>query len=260
VQLVDAGEHAAGGRPVSEELEYVDKPERHKGKPFDLGFRQMPAHAQTRYATALEKASIKDHEPVFGEVAMNEWAKSVQEWLKFGTYNFPAFNDPKLMIRLDDVTNLKLVAAMTDNARYWTERWSNDTNYRYWKEHAEAEGERQGVECRKLFYEGTLALRNGDYPLSADRYKRGLDLWKDLLDRHAVYRDDVLNQKDTGAILRRYVHVLRNLGEPIPKDMPFQEIYKMVQNQPPPPDPFDALDMIRARKSGPQAAPAPPQQ
>lgn len=252
VQLVDRGAArlAAGGGQVDTDLEYVDKPVQHKGRPGDMAFREMPAHAQTRFATALEKASIKDHEPTFGEVAMNEWAKALQEWLKFGTYSFPAFNEPSTLIHLDDSMDLKRLNSLTPNAQYWTTRWANDTNYRYWKDHAMAEGERVGVNCRKLFYEGTIAARKANFPEAVTKFRQGLSLWKDLLDKHPIYRDDLLNQKDTGTILRRYVRALKNVGQPIPKDMPFADIYKAVQGQPPTPDPFDALDMIPARSSG----------
>jgi hypothetical protein len=81
------------------------------------------------------------------------------------------------------------------------------------------------------------------------KFRQGLSLWKDLLDRHPIYRDDLLNQKDTGTVLRRYVRALKNVGQPIPKDMPFMDIYKAIQGQPVTPDPFDALDMIPVRSS-----------
>ena len=45
----------------------------------------MPAHAQTRYAVGLEKMSILGIPATFGEVAKNEWAKALNEWVKFGS-------------------------------------------------------------------------------------------------------------------------------------------------------------------------------
>src|SRR5262249_32719156 len=49
-------------------LEYVDPTPQRKGRPGDLAFRSMPAHAQTRYAASLEKASVLDVPATFGEV------------------------------------------------------------------------------------------------------------------------------------------------------------------------------------------------
>jgi hypothetical protein len=257
VRLVDQGESrlAAAGGKVEEELEYVDKPVQHKGRPGDIPFRQMPAHAQTHYAIVLEKASIKDHPPTFGEKAQEQWLKAVDEWMKFGTYDFPAFNDEKLKIHLDDATNMAKFKTLTDNAQYWTNRWASDHNYRYWKDRALAESEKSGIEARRLFYEGTKALRGGDYPKAADSYKRGLDTWKDLLDHHPNYRDDDLNKKDTGSVLRRYVFVRKQLGEGVPNDMPFRDIYESIKGQQPTPDPFDALDMIRSAPKKSAGAP-----
>jgi hypothetical protein len=247
VMLADQGESrlATGAGKGEADIQYVDRPVQHKGRPGDLAFREMPAHAQTRYAAALERASMKDHEPTFGEVAQNEWDRGLAEWTKFGTYPFPAHNDPKTPIYLDDITNLPKLRALSDNARYWTDRWANDTNYRYWKDRAATEREPQGVKCRQLFYEAFKALKTGDPRLAVVKYKSGLDLWKDLLDRHPTYRDDQLNQRDTGSIVRKYVYALRQINEPIPDDMPFRKIYDLIKNEPYTPDPFDAMDMSR---------------
>jgi hypothetical protein len=66
-----------GGTRLATDLEapvdYVDPVVNRKGRPGDLSFRSMPAHAQTRYAAALEKQSVKDLEATFGERAQNEW-------------------------------------------------------------------------------------------------------------------------------------------------------------------------------------------
>ena len=70
------------------------RPPRRKGRPGDLAFRSMPAHAQTRYAAGLEKMSMVDIPATFGEVAKNEWRRALNEWVKFGEYEFPAHNDP----------------------------------------------------------------------------------------------------------------------------------------------------------------------
>ncbi len=50
VQLVDAGQETMGGRRATEtsletDIQYVDKPVQHKGRPGDINFRSMPAHA-----------------------------------------------------------------------------------------------------------------------------------------------------------------------------------------------------------------------
>src|SRR5262249_34161625 len=90
--------------------EFVDPTPQRKGRPGDLAFRSMPAHAQTRYAASLEKASILDVSATFGEVAKAEWSKALDEWKKFGEYRFMSHNrvwkNGKLVhepIHVDDV-------------------------------------------------------------------------------------------------------------------------------------------------------------
>src|SRR5262249_27888380 len=92
VNLVDEGaSRVATG--VEANLDYVDPVPQRKGRPGDLAFRSMPAHAQTRYASSLEKMSILDIPATFGEVAKNEWARSLREWLKFGMHVFDSHNE-----------------------------------------------------------------------------------------------------------------------------------------------------------------------
>jgi hypothetical protein len=253
VNLVDEGAQRAE-TAVTSSVEYVDKMPDRKGRPGDLNFRSMPAHAQTRYAIGLEKMSKKDIEPLFGDYAREAWNQAYLDWLDFGRYPFPAFRYEQFPVFIDDITNTERFysSELNDVQRHWTGRWANDMNYRYWKDRADTERERQGVAARRLFYQGTLALRTADFPEARDRYKQGLDLWKELLERHPVYRDDSLNQKDTGELVRRYVYALRQAGdlgvdEPPPDDLPFKEHYESVKDDPFR-DPFDQLDMMKITK------------
>jgi hypothetical protein len=250
VQFVDAGQEGIGGRRATETapetgVSYVDKPVQHKGRPGDLNFRSMPAHARTRAAAAMEKASTKDYPPHFGQAARALWAKAGQEWLKFGLYPFPAFNESSQEIRIDLITRPDEFAKLLKNQQYWTERWSNDTNYRYWKDRCAAEGTAEGVQARRLFYEGTVAIKNARFKEAVDSFREGLEVWKIVLDQHKDYREDQLQQKDLAFLVRRYVLALRNEGvaEP-PKTMPFYDLWQQTQRESMPPDPYDALEVL----------------
>ena len=70
-----------------------------------------------------------------------------------------------------------------DNQLYWTKRWSDQMNYRYWKERCQAELTTNGVLARQLFYEGTVAYKTGDFPKAADKFKEGLEVWKAVDER-----------------------------------------------------------------------------
>jgi hypothetical protein len=233
----------------------------------------MPSHAQTRYAAGLEKQSIMGVPATFGEVARNEWAKALAEWLEFGHYTYMSHNQLEIQgklvsqpIQIDDVSRrgeleklsgdthyweqvMKIpnitkeeAEKLTKNKIYWAERWAEQMNYPYWTDRARAEMEPQGVQARQLFYEGTKAYKAADFPEAKEKFKAGLAVWQQLLDRHPQYRDDQLNMKDTGLIVRRYTRVLANLNEMLPDDMPFVDLLKRDQDNSP--DPFDALEMI----------------
>ena len=267
-------------------VEYVDPVENRKGRPGDLAFRTMPAHAQTRYAAALEKRSMIDEPATFGELARNAWALAEREWLKFGEYEFRSPNALEIQgelvaqpIRIGDILAPELVnrhaedtefwadllsryedkdirevtpeeaRRLTENNLAWVDRWSNQNNYRYWVERSRAEMEPEGVRARELFYEAYLQYLDADFPSAADTYRQGLELWRDVVADYPTFRDDELNRKDTGQIVLRYAEALRQAGRPAPEDMPFGDLLEDAQLDPTL-DPFDALDMLGPTGAG----------
>lgn len=258
IEKVDDGESRVN-TDLEKAVEYVDKPTQHKGRPGDLHFRTMPAHAQTRYAAALEKQSVRDIPPKFGEFAKNEWERALKAWVKFGEHKWPAFRFEEQMVQIDDSTNPEKLAKMTNEANYWTTRWADQTNYRYWKDRALAEKDPEGVEARRLFYEGTKAFKSGRFysekgkdgkelPGAADYYKQGLAVWAGLLSRHKTFKVDDLNKKETRQYVRRYLMALKQSGEQEPDDFPFKDLLSGPQEDYAP-DPFDQLEMVRSGSS-----------
>jgi hypothetical protein len=274
VALVDAGHNrivSGTGVNTTENglvIQYVDATPQRKGRPEDISFRSMPAHGQTRYASSLEKMSVYGIPATFGERAKNEWAAALKEWVELGKFVFQSHNevpdengklhrDP---IQIDDSTNPERLKELTDNQRHWTERWSNQMNYRYWKTRCQAEQDDNGVRARQLFYEGTVAYKMGDFPKAADKFKEGLNVWKAALNEYPTFRDDDLSKKDTGLIVKRYLRVLKQLGSPVPEDLPFKETAALAESDNTV-DPFDAIEMIgasAATAAGGTPAPSPP--
>ena len=246
VALVDAGEQRLA-TAAEANMDYVDPTPQRKGRPGDLAFRSMPAHAQTRFASSLEKMSMIDIPATFGEVAKNEHRRAFNEWVKFGEFKFPAFNDPKQMIRLDDYVNPAVYPTLSENAKYWSQRWSTQMNYPYWKDREAAEMTTEGVTARQLFYEATLAYRNARLEPAVKKFREGLDIWDKLLQNHKDYRNDDFNLKDTGLIVKRYVRALRQLGESEPKEFPFKDLYAAAEMDTTV-DPFDAVEMMGISK------------
>ena len=225
----------------------------------------MPSHAQTHYAIALEKMSTLGIEATFGEVAKNEWARALREWVKFGQHKFEAANfierNGKLVrdiVQIDDRTDLEKFTGkqLTDNQKYWTDRWASQMNYPYWKERSQAEMTQKGVEARQLFYEGTRAYKTGDFGLAATKFKEGLITWKDCLKDFPYFRDDDLNKKDIGLILKRYERVLQQKGEKLPDTFPFKELLAAAKADTTV-DPFDAFEMIGVTPEAGNKVPSP---
>ncbi len=252
VRLVDRGaERLEAGLGEGEaDIEYVDKPVQHKGRPGDLAFRSMPAHAQTRYAAGLEKASVRDYPAVFGDVASDEWRKALNEWNTFGSHTFDSPNQVPINgvlttqpIVIDLISRPEEFDKLHENQQYWVNRFSDQMNYRYWKDRSLAEMSSEGVKARRLFYEATIAYKTANFTESVQKFKEGLELWKDLLDKHPAYRNDELNKRDTGHIVSRYVLALRQLGQEVPEDLPFKDLYQAALADPATVDPFNDLEI-----------------
>ncbi len=249
VGMVDRGENRLLSG-TSDEIQYVDATPQKKGRPDDIAFRSMPAHGQTRYAAAVEKMSVYGVPARFGEFAKNEWAGALREWVKLGSHPYMSHNEiprngklERDEIRIDDSTDPERYNKLNDNQKYWTARWADQMNYRYWKDRCRAEMTDQGVKARSLFYDGTVAYKTGDFVTAAAKFKEGLQVWKHLLDEFPAYRDDELNKKDTGLIASRYLRVLKQLGDNSAQDFPFKDLAALVQNDKTP-DPFDVLEML----------------
>ena len=66
-------------------------------------------------------------------------------------------------------------ATLTENQQYWTNRWADQMNYRYWKDRCAAEMTDEGVQARQLFYEGTIAYKTADFDKAVEKFRDGLD-------------------------------------------------------------------------------------
>src|SRR5262249_32275026 len=182
---------------------------------------------------------------------------------KFGDHVFLSHNEiprngrlERDLIKLDDSSNAERLAQLNDNQRFWTQRWGDQMNYRYWEERWQGEMTDNRVRGRAVFYHGALAYKTGDFPKAAEKFKEGLRVWKAVLNDFPWYRDDDLNKKDTGLIVKRYVRVLKQLGAPVPDDLPFKELLPMAEADNTV-DPFDAIEMIGVPGGAPTPSPQP---
>ena len=133
-------------------IDYVDPTPQRKGRPDDIAFRSMPAHAQSRYAAGLEKMSTYGNSRhvrregqdrmvrLHGTSGTNSASTCSCRTTKFcATARWC-----RDKIRLDDIMHPERYKQMPENQLYWTQRWSDQMNYRYWKDAVRGRSDRQG--------------------------------------------------------------------------------------------------------------------
>ena len=128
----------------------------------------------------------------FGEVAKNEWGKALDEWVEFGELRVPRRTTRSASTARRHAAGPdrrrhrtpRSSPSSTENQQYWTNRWADQMNYRYWKDRcAGRDGAATGVEARQLFYEGTMAYKTADFPQAVEKFQEGLKIWDELLER-----------------------------------------------------------------------------
>ena len=256
VQKVDNEGSQVNIGGIESRLEKVDPQKQHKGQPGDLAFRTMPAHAQTKYANALEKQSIRDIPATFGGIAKAAWDEADRAWLDFGLHPWPAFRYEDQLVYIEDSLHEDRLDKMTPERKYWTNRWAEQTNYRYWRDRSIAEKSDDAVECRRVFYEGLKAMKTAQYPLAVEKYNEGMKKWDKVLENHKYFRNDDLNRKESRTLVRRFLLALKNIGEKEPETYPFKDLMKGPQEDFTP-DPFDQLEMTRAQLPAAPPSPSP---
>ena len=187
-------------------------------------FHTYPAHAKTQHAVALEK------DGTFGEVAREAWTDCLDEWTKLGLQKEHKVRDG-LAIRL--LYAPEDLQALNDEQRFWYDRYRWMTNYPYWLERAQVERLPGTLESRQIFWEGDRAFAQADLPKAREMYEKALALWQKVLDirqdpphqdllRYREFVVDANTRDDTFEIVKRYINILAQLGEPKPDKIPFE--------------------------------------
>ena len=155
-------------------------------------------------------------------------------------------------IRIDDRMFPERYKKLSDNEQHWTDRFAvgQMNPIPTGRNVARRRMTTGGVMARQLFYEGTVAYKMADFTKAAAKFREGLAIWKDVLKDFNFYRNDDLNRKDTGLIVKRYIRVLKQSGEPIPVDLTVQGPRVAVADADPTLDPFDAIEMIGVTREG----------
>ena len=86
-------------------------------------------------------------------------------------------------VQIDDETNPeKLKATLTENQQYWTNRWADQMNYRYWKDRCAGRDDRRGRPGPPALLRGDHGLQDGRLPDGRREVPAtGLKIWDKLL-------------------------------------------------------------------------------
>ncbi|MBD3674406.1 MAG: hypothetical protein HUJ26_12860 [Planctomycetaceae bacterium] len=200
-------------------------------------FRSYPARSQFDYAQALQR------EGEFTEEGHAAWEKAYEMWTK--EFGREIFITPVGGIRLEFTdADLEELAEEDDvsveQKQYWTNKYQENVNYRYWRLLASAESEEAARDAHRNIYDGKQRYREQKFQQSEEDKEagRGPETWGALeffelgmkqLD--TLLRDYPELANEVAAIEEAMLAVLywRNIyelrGEPIPESFPLQQIW-----------------------------------
>jgi hypothetical protein len=187
-------------------------------------FLSHPAKALTTFAEYLGK------EGTFGVDAREAWSQAYNEWLKFGR-EWGVAHKEGVGERDQFVHRLEYDAAeyekLSDDTKYWIDRYGNIVRYAYWKRRVKAEGTPQMESAREAFYYAEKAREEGDYDLAIKKYEEGFPKFRSVFEvpEFVQLREDIPIQDDAGEWERNYLRLLTNLSRKLPERRPFQGLF-----------------------------------
>lgn len=196
-------------------------------------FMSYPATAKSSFADWLGK------EGTFGERTKNAYRVAHQHWIDFGSLGEPDRNPDFPLLRLEYTSSEW--KNLTQEQRYWIERYQNVVNYNYWKARTRAEATDEMQAAREAFYQATKARENGDYERAISEYRRAFPIWRKILEGNSYLRTDQIFEDDSKEYEMHYLKMLRHLERPLPEKRPFDGMY---------PEMAPYFDPLAARASG----------
>lgn len=186
-------------------------------------FTSYPAMARTEYASMMAE------EGIFGEKAKDAWRRAYRAWVDFGLMG-GTNRETDLMHRLE--FSDEEWKQLTDEQKYWADRYANIVKYRYWKSRARWESTSEMQAAREAFYNAEKARKEGDYRLAISEYEKAFPLWRKVLDSDEYLRTDEAFAQDSQNYEAQYMKMLSHLDLPIPKDRPFEGLYPPLPTTP----------------------------
>ena len=181
---------------------------------------------------AWRRRAFRGIKATFGEVRAQRMDKGTTRVVILGEHVFMSFNenlrDGKMVrdpIRLDDASDTERYGKLNKNAQYWTARRADQMNYRYWKDRctAAADSAKASKRTRAVLQRNSGFTRTAISPRPPRNLGKGSTSGRGVLAKYPAYRDDDLNKKDTGLVVKRYVQVCwRKQGDADPRELSVQ--------------------------------------
>jgi len=193
-------------------------------------FLSHPAKALTTFAEYLGK------EGTFGVDAREAWSQAYNEWLKFGR-GLDIARKEGVSERDQFVHRLEYDPAeyekLSDETKYWVERYGNIVRYSYWKRRVKAEGTPEMEGAREAFFFAEKAREEGDYDLAIAKYEEGFPKFRKVFENPEFFqlRDDLPIQDDAGEWEHNYIRLLSNLSRKLPERRPFQGLFRSASDE-----------------------------
>jgi len=104
------------------------------------------------------------------------------------------------------------------------ERSREIINYGYWEFRTEIEQSGETLAARKSIYKGEMAFAGGDLMAAIQGYKRGLRMWRRVLDKFPFLLDDQRTGEDLMEVVNRYRTILFQVDQKLPKDFILNDV------------------------------------
>jgi hypothetical protein len=157
-------------------------------------FDSYPDRAQIEYAMIMQR------EGLFDEVGRLAWEEALKGWTdrfgsKFFKVEYPGKNiEVKLELNRQELEEIRaadrLLEDETDRVEYWTDRYRDMANYRFWRLRCEVESKPVMLDSHRELYQGEQAFLEADFTTAEKLLLDGMAKLEEIINAHPEMRSD----------------------------------------------------------------------
>lgn len=177
-------------------------------------------------------ADFKYKDGIFGDETKAAWRRAHEEWIKFGLEGGKD-KDKDLKLRLEYTDEQR--KALTEDERFWLERYENMIHYPYWRKRTLAETDDNMQIARQSFYNAEKARKAGNYKTAITEYESAFKVWRGIMEKDENLRTDTLFIDLSQEYEHHYLRLLERLDLPLPEKRPFEGLFQAYEDLAAPP-------------------------